>query len=96
MVLAILGICLYLGIRGILQVWIPRGKISIKKIRVALGVFWLPLESILYLNEVLDYIAVWTPGTWAIPPMPVEIFLVWIILVVADILYQYRVIIKIE
>ncbi len=92
MVLAIIGISLYIGIRAILQVWIPRGNMSIKKGRVALGVIWLPLQTIVYLTEVLNYMAIWTPSTWALPPMPIEIFLIWIVFVVADILYQYRII----
>lgn len=90
MVLAILGIYLFIGIRLILQAWIPRGLMSIKKSRVVLGIIWIPLESITYLDELVTYV----PGTFCCPPMPSEIFLAWLVLVVVDILYQFHVITK--
>ena len=90
MVFASLGIFLYFGIRGILQVWIPRGSITIKKCRVALGVLWLPLVTTIYLSEIINYMIIWTPGSLALPPMHVGFFLLWIVFVVADVLYQFH------
>ncbi len=97
MVLAISAFYLYFGIRGILQVWIPRGSITIKKCRVALGVLWLPLETIIYLTEIINYMIYWSPSPWAMPPpMSIEYFLVWIIFLVTDTLYQFHTISKIQ
>jgi hypothetical protein len=90
MVLAIFEIYLFIGIRLILQAWVPRGLKSIKKYRVILGIIWIPLESITYLNEIITYV----PGTFCCPPMPSEIFLAWLVFVVVDILYQFHVITK--
>ena len=84
-------IVLYLGIRGILQVWIPRGSITIKKCRVALGVLWLPLGSLVYLNELIYFISIWYPASWALAPMPVYLFLTWVAFLVTDTLYQFQV-----
>lgn len=95
MVLAEITIFLYLGIRVILQVWIPRGSITIKKYRVILGMLLLPLGSLVYLIEVINYIIIWVPGSLALPPMPIVYFLVWIIILVPDTLYQYHTISKI-
>jgi len=91
MVLAIFGIYLYLGIRVILQVWIPRGLISTKKYRAFLGIIWIPLETIIYLNEIINYV----PDSMCCPPMASEIFLVWLVFVVIDILYQSSMVSKI-
>ncbi len=96
MVLAISAFYLYFGIRGILQVWIPRGSITIKKCRVALGVLWLPLETIIYLTEIINYMIIRGPASWAMRPIPVEYFLVWIIFLVTDTLYQFHTISKIQ
>jgi hypothetical protein len=90
-----LFIFIYLGIRFVLQVWIPRGSIKIKKSRVALGVIWLPLESIIYFTEIINYMIIWTPGSLALPPMSVWIFLIWLAFVVADTLYQFHVVSRI-
>ena len=94
MLLSIYTILLYFGIRGILQVWIPRGSITIKKCRVALGVLWLPLVTTIYLTEIINLI-IWVPGTWALHAMPIEYFLVWIVVLVTDTLNQFRIISKI-
>lgn len=91
MVLAIYSIILYFGIRFVLQVWIPRGSITIKKCRVALGVLWLPLVTIFYWNYLISYV----PGSFMMAPMPVTYFLAWVVFVVADTLYQFHTISKI-
>jgi hypothetical protein len=88
--LDIYGPLLYFVTRGILQVWIPRGSITIKKCRVVLGIVSLPLVSLFYLSELTLYIANWSPGGWALKPMPVEFFLAWIIFLVTDTLYQFH------
>lgn len=62
----------------------------VRKLIVVLGVLFLPLSTILYLREILNYIEIWTPGTWAMRPMPVEYFLVWMTFVMIDILYQFN------
>ncbi|TFG28758.1 hypothetical protein EU528_10750 [Candidatus Thorarchaeota archaeon] len=88
-------ISLYFGIRFILQFWIPRGSITIKKCRIVLGVLWLPLGSAVYLIETIRYISIWTPGSLALPPVPVAFFVAWIIFLVADTLYQFHTISRI-
>lgn len=95
MVLTIPAIYLYFGIRGILQVWIPRGSITIKKCRVVLGIISLPLVTLMYLTELYIYIINWVPGT-PMAPMPVTYFLAWIIFLVTDTLYQFHIIVKIS
>ena len=82
-------IFLYLGIRGILQVWIPRDLVSIRKSRVALGIVSLPLISLFYLSELFFYIENHREGGWMLTPMPVSFYLVWLIFLVTDTLYQY-------
>lgn len=89
-------IFLYLGIRGILQVWIPRDSITIKKCRVALGIVSLPLISLFCLSELIFYIENYRPGSWALKPLPVPFFLAWVIFLVTDTLYQYYRIVKIS
>ena len=90
------AIILYFGIRGILQVWIPRGSITIKKCRIVLGIVSLPLVSIIYLDELIFYINNYRPGSWALVPIPVAFFVAWIIFLVTDTLYQYYTILKIS
>ena len=94
MVFEIAAFELYLGIRFILQVWIPRGSITIKKCRVVLGIVSLPLVSIVYLDELIFYINNYRPGSWALVPIPVAFFVAWIIFLVTDTLYQYYSILK--
>ncbi len=96
MALEINAIFLYLVIRGILQVWIPRDSITIKKCRVALGIVSLPLISLFCLSELIFYIENWSPGSWYWKPIPVPFFLAWVIFLVTDTLYQYYRILKIQ
>ena len=96
MALTIYLILLYFGVRVILQVWIPRGSITIKKCRVVLGIVSLPVISTYYLSEIIEYMSIWVPGILAIPPMPVAFFLAWIIFLAIDTLYQFHVISKIQ
>ncbi len=91
-----IAICMYFGIRFILQVWIPRDSITIKKSRVVLGIVSLPLVSIVYLTEVINYMAIWTPGSFCCPPIPVTFFLAYVIFLVPDTLYQYYQILRIQ
>jgi hypothetical protein len=91
-----IAIYMYFGIRFILQVWIPRDSITIKKCRVVLGIASLPLVSIVYLTEVINYIAIWVPGSFCCPPMPVAFFLAYVIFLVPDTLYQYYRILKVS
>ena len=64
--------------------------------RVILGIVAFPLVTIFYLSDVINYIAIWVPGSWALPPIPVAWFLAWIIFVVTDLLYQFHKISKID
>jgi len=63
---------------------------KVRKLIVILGVLFIPLVAIVYLDEVLRYIEDWAPGTWALKPIPVAYVLVWLSFVVIDILYQFR------
>lgn len=94
MALAIVPIGLYFGIRIILQVWIPRDSITIKKCRVSLGIISLPPISLFYLSELIYYFDNWRPDSWALKPMPVAFFLAWVIFLVTDSLYQFHMISK--
>ena len=96
MVFDSVAIVLYFGVRGILQVWIPRGSIKIKKFRVVLGIVSLPLVTIIYLDELIRYLSIWPPSDWALKPTPVVFFLAWIIFLVTDTLYQFHTISKIQ
>ena len=90
-----IAVFLYFGIRFFLQVWIPRGSIAIKKSRVVLGIISLPLVSIIYLSEIINYMAIWTPGSFCCPPMHIVFFLAFVIFLVPDTLYQYYQILRI-
>jgi hypothetical protein len=89
MVFDTLAIALYFGVRGVLQVWIPRGSIKIRKFRVVLGIVSLPLVTIIHLDELIRYLSIWPPSDWALKPTPVVFFLAWLIFLVTDTLYQY-------
>lgn len=68
---------------------------SIRMYRVILWIISLPIVMIFYLMDISIYFIDWTPGTWAIRPMPVTFFLVWIIVLLTDSLYQFHMISKI-
>jgi hypothetical protein len=67
----------------------------IRTIRIIPGIISLPIISIAYILNVLNYIEIWRPGIWAIAPLPVTIILGWIMFVVVDTLYQFYMISKI-
>ncbi|TET06330.1 MAG: hypothetical protein E3J86_15080 [Candidatus Thorarchaeota archaeon] len=59
--------------------------------RVILGIVSFPVVTIFYSSEVIN----WVPGTMALPPMPVAFFLIWLVFVVTDLLYQFYMMYKI-
>ena len=81
-------ILLYFGIRFILQVWDSDGVRTggaIRKYRIVLGVLWLPLETLVYWNSILEDV----PCDFCGSPMPVTWYLAWIVFLVTDLLYQF-------
>ena len=87
-------IFIYFVIRFCFQIYNLNGVEStdgIRKHRISLGVLWLPLETIVYWNAIVED----DPCDLCAPPMPVTWYLAWVIFVVTDLLYQFHMISKI-
>ena len=79
-----------LGIRFSLQFDETASVYSTRKRIIGLGVLWLPIVTVPYWFQVSNYV----PCTLCAPPIPVAVFLAWITFLVADCLYQLRLLSK--